>query len=95
MSVAWQFYFSTLLIYLAVDIMAVWGLNLQFGIAGISSFAFIVFQAARGLHGLGADAGPGPEHRLPAVHRRGQPPVPATGAGRRRGGRLAGAGWSA
>lgn len=46
MSVAWQFYFSTLLIYLAVDVMAVWGLNLQFGMAGISSFAFIVFQAA-------------------------------------------------
>jgi ABC-type branched-subunit amino acid transport system permease subunit len=45
-SVAWQFYFSTLLIYLAVDVMAVWGLNLQFGVAGISSFAFIVFQAA-------------------------------------------------
>jgi branched-chain amino acid transport system permease protein len=45
-SVAWQFYFSTLLIYLAVDIMAVWGLNIQFGVAGISSFAFIVFQAA-------------------------------------------------
>jgi ABC-type branched-subunit amino acid transport system permease subunit len=45
-SAAWQFYFSTLLIYLAVDVMAVWGLNLQFGIAGISSFAFIVFQAA-------------------------------------------------
>jgi branched-chain amino acid transport system permease protein len=45
-SVAWQFYFSTLLVYLAVDVMAVWGLNLQFGVAGISSFAFIVFQAA-------------------------------------------------
>jgi ABC-type branched-subunit amino acid transport system permease subunit len=45
-SVAWQFYFSTLMIYLAVDVMAVWGLNLQFGVAGISSFAFIVFQAA-------------------------------------------------
>jgi branched-chain amino acid transport system permease protein len=45
-SVAWQFYFSTLLVYLAVDIMAVWGLNLQFGVAGISSFAFVIFQAA-------------------------------------------------
>jgi branched-chain amino acid transport system permease protein len=45
-SVAWQFYFSTLAIYLAIDIMAVWGLNLQFGVAGISSFAFIIFQAA-------------------------------------------------
>lgn len=26
--------------------MAVWGLNLQFGVAGISNFAYIVFQAA-------------------------------------------------
>lgn len=46
MSAAWQFYFSTLLIYLGIDVMAVWGLNLQFGVAGISNFAFIVFQAA-------------------------------------------------
>jgi ABC-type branched-subunit amino acid transport system permease subunit len=29
-----------------VDIMAVWGLNLQFGVAGISNFAYIIFQAA-------------------------------------------------
>ena len=26
--------------------MAVWGLNLQFGVAGISNFAYVVFQAA-------------------------------------------------
>lgn len=26
--------------------MAVWGLNLQFGVAGISNFAYIIFQAA-------------------------------------------------
>jgi branched-chain amino acid transport system permease protein len=45
-SAAWQFYFSTLLIYLGIDIMAVWGLNLQFGVAGISNFAYVVFQAA-------------------------------------------------
>lgn len=32
--------------YLGVDIIAVWGLNLQFGVAGISNFAYIVFQAA-------------------------------------------------
>jgi branched-chain amino acid transport system permease protein len=44
-SAAWQFYVSTLLIYLGVDIMAVWGLNLQYGVAGISNFAFIIFQA--------------------------------------------------
>ena len=35
MSVAWQFYISTVLIYLGVDVIAVWGLNLQFGVAGL------------------------------------------------------------
>ena len=46
MSVAWQFYISTVLIYLGVDVMACWGLNLQFGVAGLVNFAFIIFQAA-------------------------------------------------
>jgi branched-chain amino acid transport system permease protein len=46
MSLAWQFYVSTLLVYLGVDVMACWGLNVQFGVAGITNFAFIVFQAA-------------------------------------------------
>ena len=46
MSLAWQFYVSTLLIYLGVDVMACWGLNLQFGMAGLVNFAYIVFQAA-------------------------------------------------
>ena len=46
MSLAWQFYVSTLLIYVGVDIMAVWALNLQLGVAGVLNFAFIVFQAA-------------------------------------------------
>jgi len=45
-SLAWQFYVSTLLIYVGVDIMAVWALNLQLGVAGVLNFAFIVFQAA-------------------------------------------------
>jgi len=44
-SSALQFYISTLLIYAGVDILAAWGLNLQFGVAGLLSFAFIVFQA--------------------------------------------------
>ena len=35
MSEAMQFYISTLLIYLFIDIMGVLGLNLQFGVAGI------------------------------------------------------------
>lgn len=46
MSQAWQFYISTLLIYLGVDVIAVLGLNLQFGVTGIINFAFVVFQAA-------------------------------------------------
>jgi branched-chain amino acid transport system permease protein len=46
MSAAWQFYICTLLVYLGIDVMAIWGLNLQYGVAGISSFAYIIFQAA-------------------------------------------------
>jgi branched-chain amino acid transport system permease protein len=46
LSGAWQFYISTILVYLGVDIMACWGLNLQYGYGGILNFAFIVFQAA-------------------------------------------------
>jgi len=46
MSGAVQFYISTLLVYLAVDVMACWALNLQFGVAGLMNFAFIIFQAA-------------------------------------------------
>lgn len=45
MSDAYQFYISTLLIYLFIDIMGVLGLNLQFGVAGIINFAYIVFVA--------------------------------------------------
>jgi branched-chain amino acid transport system permease protein len=40
-----QFYISTLLIYLFIDIMGVLGLNLQFGVAGIINFAYIAFVA--------------------------------------------------
>jgi branched-chain amino acid transport system permease protein len=46
MSLAWQFYISNLLIYLGVDVIAVWGLNLQYGYAGLVNFAYVVFQAA-------------------------------------------------
>ncbi len=42
---ATTFYLTTLLVYLGVDIMAVWGLNLQYGVAGVYNFGFIVFQA--------------------------------------------------
>lgn len=46
MSVGTQFYISTLVVYFGVDVLAAWGLNIQFGVAGLLSFAYIVFQAA-------------------------------------------------
>lgn len=45
MSVALQNYLTSVMIVALVDLMAAWGLNLQFGLAGINNFAFIVFQA--------------------------------------------------
>lgn len=40
------FYLTGLGIIFGVNLIAVWGLDLQFGLAGINSFAFIVFQSA-------------------------------------------------
>jgi branched-chain amino acid transport system ATP-binding protein/branched-chain amino acid transport system permease protein len=42
------FYTINLLIYAAVDAMACLGLNQQFGVAGVTNFGFIIFQAAGG-----------------------------------------------
>ena len=42
------FYVINLLIYAAVDAMACLGLNQQFGVAGVTNFGFIIFQAAGG-----------------------------------------------
>lgn len=46
MSSALSYYLSTILVYLGVDILACWSLNLQYGVAGIYNFAWIMFQAA-------------------------------------------------
>jgi branched-chain amino acid transport system permease protein len=46
LSSAAQFYTATMLVYAFVYIIAVTGLNLQFGVTGIFNFAYIVFQAA-------------------------------------------------
>jgi len=46
MSSAAQFYLTNILVFFGVDLIAVWGLNLQFGVTGIVNFAFIVLQAA-------------------------------------------------
>lgn len=43
---AWEYYFVVLLIYFGTDLLAVWGLNLEFGVAGVANLAFIVTVAA-------------------------------------------------
>jgi branched-chain amino acid transport system permease protein len=40
------FYLTTLLVYAGVDILACLGLSQQFGVAGVTNFGFIIFQAA-------------------------------------------------
>jgi ABC-type branched-subunit amino acid transport system ATPase component/ABC-type branched-subunit amino acid transport system permease subunit len=45
MSAAIQSYAATLLVYLGVNAIACWGLNLQFGVGGVMNFAFILYQA--------------------------------------------------
>ena len=63
MSPAFSFYLTTLLVYLGVDILAVWSLNLQYGVTGIYNFAWIMFQAVgaytAGVLTLGSDTGNG------------------------------------
>lgn len=39
------YYLTTILTYGAVDMMACLGLNLQFGVAGITNFGFIIYEA--------------------------------------------------
>ncbi len=43
-----SFYLINLVVYAAVDAMACLGLNQQFGVAGVTNFGFIIFQAAGG-----------------------------------------------
>ena len=45
MSVAYQYYLITLLVYFGVNTIACWALNLQYGVGGVLNFAFIMFQA--------------------------------------------------
>jgi ABC-type branched-subunit amino acid transport system permease subunit len=46
MSSATQFYVSSVLIVACINIIAAWGLDLQFGVTGINNFAYIAFSAA-------------------------------------------------
>jgi branched-chain amino acid transport system permease protein len=45
MSAATQYYIVTICVYVAVNMIASWGLDLQFGVTGVLNFAFIIFQA--------------------------------------------------
>lgn len=45
MNTGMQLFLSTSLLYLGVDVLSVWGLNLQFGVSGVLNFSFIMFQA--------------------------------------------------
>lgn len=40
------YYITTILVYAAVDAIACLGLSFQFGVAGVTNFGFIIFQAA-------------------------------------------------
>jgi len=42
---AYGFYIAIVLVYAAVDAMACLGLSIEFGVAGISNFGFIIFQS--------------------------------------------------
>jgi branched-chain amino acid transport system permease protein len=42
------YYLSGLAILFGINLIALWGLDLQFGLAGINNFAYVVFQAAGG-----------------------------------------------
>jgi ABC-type branched-subunit amino acid transport system permease subunit len=44
-SAAAQLYASTLIVYFFANVIACWGLDLQFGVTGVLNFAFVVFQA--------------------------------------------------
>ncbi|MGH2444137.1 MAG: branched-chain amino acid ABC transporter permease [Chloroflexota bacterium] len=63
MSGATQFYLTTVLVYLGVDVLACWALNLELGVTGVLNFAFVVFQAAGAYTAavltLGPDSGNG------------------------------------
>jgi branched-chain amino acid transport system permease protein len=60
-SEAVQFYVVTLVVFMAVDVLACWGLNLQFGVAGVLNFAFVVLQAAGGYAAAVLTLGPASE----------------------------------
>src|SRR5260221_6852044 len=86
-----MYYLLILLVYGAVDAIACLGLSQQFGVAGVTNFGFIIFQAAgayvAAVLALPADTANG---GLQSYIRGAEPPVPRppgfAGGGRPRGG---------
>lgn len=73
MSAATQYYIATILVYISVNVIAAWGLDLQFGVTGVLNFAFIIFQAVgaytAAMLSLGpASASGGFQHYLFGLH---------------------------
>lgn len=58
-----EFYIVVLLVYLGTDLLAAWGLNLQFGISGVANLAYVVTIATGAytyaILSLGPDTGNG------------------------------------
>jgi len=46
MSAATQLYLATVSVYICVNVIASWALDIQFGVTGVLNFSFIIFQAA-------------------------------------------------
>ena len=71
MTSAQLFYVINLLVYAGVDIIACLGLSQQFGVAGITNFGFIIFQAA-GAYTAAILSLPSQtrQRRVPVLHRR-------------------------
>jgi len=44
-SAATQYYTITIVVYVCANVIAAWGLDIQFGVTGVLNFAFIIFQA--------------------------------------------------
>jgi len=43
-----EYYVTIIAVYLGTDLIAAWGMNLEFGVAGIANFAYILLVAAGG-----------------------------------------------
>ena len=77
------YYFATLVIFFFIFCISTWGLNLQFGTAGILNFTYITFFAIVGYFtGLALSPRPARPSSDPRAGGRARPPPPARGTRR-------------